>query len=116
MKEIKEHEKALISKSFLSEDLAAHLLNIETTLDETRLLHLHRSEDYEVDKLLIAYDKQQQLIEKYLKEFISEKEPAVEDDLPPMIRRWVNPLLVELYMYEDEVAKFILQKEQGINS
>lgn len=108
MEQIKESEKKLIGKSFLSEQFASFLLN--KSLKESRLLHLSRAGS-DMGKLIKAYNKQQELISKYLPSFIAERQPEKEEDLPPMIIRWVNPLLHEYYLYEEEMAAFIIEKE-----
>ncbi|GAA4852318.1 hypothetical protein [Algivirga pacifica] len=112
MEQIKEEEKIIIGKSFLSVKLAAFLLDHQELEDETRLLHIHRATHIPIHDLVKAYQQQQILIEKHLNAFIDAYQPQKEEELPPLISKWVNPSMLEYYMYEEEVGDYIVAEEQ----
>ncbi|MBB6462488.1 hypothetical protein [Flammeovirga kamogawensis] len=110
MQAIKEEEKQIVGKSFISEKLGAHLMGGKLdALSETRLIHLSR-DGWELSKLKSAYGKQQQLIEKYKEAFIIDEKPSLEDDVPPMLAGLLNPLLLDIFSYEEELGNYILNK------
>ncbi|PWJ40818.1 hypothetical protein [Sediminitomix flava] len=109
---LNENEKPIAGKSFLSDELAQFLIGKDLlAADESRLLYLHREHNIPVDKLITAYQKQQELIEKYKEDFIEDESPEIEEEVPPMIIKLVNPLIVEMYTSEEQLATYIIKRE-----
>ncbi|AZQ63234.1 hypothetical protein EI427_13585 [Flammeovirga pectinis] len=110
MQALKEEEKQIVGKSFISETLGAYLMGVKLdALSETRLIHLSR-DGWDLSKLKSAYRKQQQLIEKYKEAFMLDEKPSVEDEVPPMLAGLLNPLLLDIFSYEEELGVYILNK------
>ncbi|OHX66553.1 hypothetical protein [Flammeovirga pacifica] len=110
MKLLDEEEKKLGGRSFISEDLGCYLMGLKSSeLNDTRLLYLKRA-GFNFAKLAGAYQKQQELIERYKEQFIKDENPEIEDQVPPMVNGLLNPLLVEIYTSEEEIGKYILDK------
>ncbi|ANQ49796.1 hypothetical protein MY04_2424 [Flammeovirga sp. MY04] len=110
MKQLDEEEKQLGGRSFISEDLGSFLMGLKKgEINDSRLIYLKRA-GFSYAKLAGAYQKQQELIERYKEQFIKDENPEIEEAVPPMVNGLINPLMVEIYTSEEELGQYILNK------